>query len=78
MPLSNHLTDLVTHVFFCVCLHYSGAEAGPPKPLGEGGCPAAHRGADPPAAQHAVCGTASLRAGCRGKVWKFEIQLNCQ
>ncbi|KAE8290255.1 Son of sevenless-like protein 2 [Larimichthys crocea] len=43
-----------------------GAEAGPPNPLGEGGCPAAHRGADPAAAQHAVRGPASLRAGCGG------------
>ena len=45
----------------------SGTEAGPSKPHGEGGRPPVHRGADPAAAQHAVCGPASLRAGRRGK-----------
>lgn len=45
----------------------SGTEAGPSEPYGEGGRPAAHRGADPAAAQHAVCGSASLCAGRRGE-----------
>lgn len=44
-----------------------GTAAGPSNPQGEGGRPAAHRGADPAAAQHAVCGPASLGAGCRGE-----------
>lgn len=65
--LTNHL--LVTHVFLCIYRQYSGSEAGPPNPLGKGGCPAAHRGADSTAAQHAVCGPASHRAGCRGKAF---------
>lgn len=51
-----------------VCVPRSGAEAGPPGPPGEGGRPAAHRGADPAAAQHAVRGAAALRAGRGGEL----------
>lgn len=51
--------------FSCLCF-CSGAEAGSSEPPGEGGRPAAHRGAHPAAAQHAVCGPAAHRAGRRG------------
>lgn len=54
----------VTYLNLYVCI---GTEAGPPKPHGEGGRPAAHRGADPAAAQHAMCGPASHCAGRRGE-----------
>lgn len=47
----------------------SGTEAGPSEPHGEGGRPAAHRRADPAAAQHAVCGPATLCAGRRGEAF---------
>lgn len=65
-----------------LCVHRSGAEAGPPGPHGEGGRPAAHRGADPAVAQHAVRGAAALRAGRGGERssdtnWATTVVFNC-
>lgn len=62
-PSNRCRSPLTPAVPVCV----SGAEAGAPQPPGEGGRPAAHRGADPAAAQHTVRGAASLRAGCGGE-----------
>lgn len=64
---ASRATDGRTHGLTPAVLCSSGAEAGAPQPPGEGGRPAAHRGADPAAAKHAVCGAASLRAGCGGE-----------